>query len=88
MGRTRKVGPAGSFGPRYGSTLRKKWARIVSAMRKPHKCPRCQTRAVKRISVGIWRFNKCGLDFAGGAYIPYTKVGDVARRASTPPRPR
>ncbi|RLI07178.1 50S ribosomal protein L37ae [Candidatus Bathyarchaeota archaeon] len=88
MGRTRKVGPAGSFGPRYGSTLRKRWARIINAMRAPHRCPRCRTKAVKRVSVGVWRCRKCGLVFAGGAYVPYTKVGDIARRASAPPRPR
>ena len=88
MGKTRKVGPAGSFKARYGSTLRKRWARVVVAMRAPHKCPRCETRAVKRVSVGVWKCKKCGLVFAGGAYVPYTKTGDIARRASTPPRPR
>ncbi len=88
MGRTRKVGPAGSFGPRYGASLRKRWARVVMAMRAPHRCPRCQTKAVKRVAVGIWRCRKCGLVFAGGAYVPYTKTGDVARRAAVPPRPR
>jgi len=88
MGRTKKVGPAGSLGARYGATLRKRWARIVSIMRTPHKCPRCQTKAVRRVSVGVWRCRKCGLVFAGGAYVPYTKTGDIARRTSIPPRPR
>jgi len=88
MGRTRKVGPAGSFGPRYGASLRKRWVRVVVAMRSPHRCPRCDTKAVKRVAVGVWRCRKCGLVFAGGAYVPYTKVGDISRRASAVPRPR
>jgi large subunit ribosomal protein L37Ae len=50
---------------------------------------------VKRESVGIWKCKKCGHTFAGGAYMPSTKLGVVAKRAAkgtiageiTPPVP-
>ncbi|HDI46239.1 MAG TPA: 50S ribosomal protein L37ae, partial [Candidatus Methanomethylia archaeon] len=43
MGRTKTVGPAGRFGPRYGSTIRKKVKMIEVKMRAPVRCPRCRT---------------------------------------------
>ena len=75
MGRTKKVGSAGRFGARYGSTIRLRVKRIEEAMRAPHRCPRCRTRGrVKRISVGIRTCTKCGLTFAGGAYVPRSSM--------------
>ncbi|RLE51501.1 MAG: 50S ribosomal protein L37ae [Candidatus Methanomethylicota archaeon] len=73
MGRTKKVGSAGRFGARYGSTIRLRVKEIEEAMRAPHRCPRCRTRGkLKRLSVGIWTCRKCGHTFAGGAYVPLT----------------
>jgi len=82
MGRTYKVGPSGSFGPRYGTVARKRYATLVSALRAPHECPQCHVTAVARLSVGIWLCGRCGLKFAGGAYIPRTKLGEIAERAA------
>jgi hypothetical protein len=38
--------------------------------------------AVKRMSVGIWSCGRCGFKFAGGAYVPITKLGQIAERAA------
>ncbi len=82
MGRTYKVGPSGSFGARYGTVARKRYSTIMETMRASHECPQCHVAAVKRLSVGIWLCGRCGYKFAGGAYAPITKVGQVAERAS------
>jgi hypothetical protein len=39
-------------------------------------------KTVKRWSVGVWHCRKCGLKFAGGAYAPTTKLGEIAARAT------
>ena len=80
--KVKKVGPAGTFGPRYGTVARRRYAEVISAMRLPHECPRCHVRAVRRLSVGVWNCRKCGVKFTGGAYLPITKLGDVSRRAA------
>jgi len=80
--KTRKVGQAGSFGPRYGTVTRKRYAEIVSGLRKYSECPQCHVMAVRREAVGIWYCKKCGYRFAGGAYMAQTKLGEVARRST------
>jgi large subunit ribosomal protein L37Ae len=81
MGRkTKKVGLARGLGTRYGATVRKRFVKVVSETKKTHKCPQCGSAAVKRESVGIWNCRKCGHTFAGGAYVPVTKLGVVAKR--------
>lgn len=80
--KVKKVGAAGSFGPRYGTVARRRYAEVVAGMRIPHECPRCHVRAVRRLAVGIWGCRKCGVKFAGGAYLPTTKLGDVSKRAA------
>uniref|UniRef100_A0A7C1P600 Large ribosomal subunit protein eL43 n=1 Tax=Thermofilum pendens TaxID=2269 RepID=A0A7C1P600_THEPE len=73
---TKIVGPAGRFGARYGSTLRKKVALIERKMRAKHRCPRCDTLgSLRRVSIGVWTCKKCGYTFAGGAYTPRTELG-------------
>jgi len=79
---TKKVGQAGSFGPRYGTVARKRYADIIRELRKRSECPQCHVMAVRREAVGIWHCGKCGYRFAGGAYAARTKLGDVARRAA------
>jgi len=80
--RTRKVGPTGGLGARYGVTVRKRYREIISGMKESHKCPQCGLKAVRRESVGVWVCRKCGFKFAGGAYIPSTKLGITARRSA------
>ncbi len=82
MGRkTKKVGSTGRFGSRYGAKLRRRVLDIERRRSEPQRCPSCATRALAREAVGLWKCNKCGLSFAGGAYVPFTDAGRAARRA-------
>jgi large subunit ribosomal protein L37Ae len=67
---------------RAGISIRKQRTRIINEMRSPHKCPRCTSPTVRRLSVGIWGCTKCGYSFAGGAYTPETKLGQSSARTS------
>jgi large subunit ribosomal protein L37Ae len=80
--RTKKVGPTRGLGTRYGSTVRKRYVKVITELKKPHRCPQCGFVRVKRESVGIWKCKKCGYTFTGGAYTPVTKLGVVAKRAA------
>lgn len=82
LARTKKVGPTRGLGTRYGATVRKRYVKIVTELRKPHRCPRCGFVRVKRESVGVWKCKKCSFTFTGGAYTPATKLGVVAKRAA------
>ncbi|OYT39811.1 MAG: 50S ribosomal protein L37ae [Desulfurococcales archaeon ex4484_58] len=73
--RTRVVGIAGRYGARYGSTLRKKVRDILQKRYSPHTCPFCGYKGkVVRLSTGIWMCRKCGVKWAGGAYVPRTEL--------------
>ncbi|MCS4541340.1 MAG: 50S ribosomal protein L37ae [Euryarchaeota archaeon] len=78
MGRTKKIGISGRFGPRYGMKIRRMVAEIEEKQRKYHRCPSCGNIRVKRLGTGIWKCKKCGVTFAGGAYIPETGIVKVA----------
>ncbi len=80
--RTKKVGPTRGLGPRYGSTVRKRYIKIVEELKKPHTCPQCGFPRVRRESVGVWKCRKCGFTFTGGAYTPTTKLGVIAKRVA------
>ena len=80
--RTKKVGPTRGLGPRYGSTVRKRYIKIVEELKKPHTCPQCGFPRVRRESVGVWKCRKCGFTFTGGAYTPTTKLGVIEKRVS------
>lgn len=82
MGKTKKIGPTGGLGARYGATVRKRYIEVVTETKKRHRCPECQAGTVKRQSVGIWKCRKCGFTFTGGAYTPSTKLGVTAKRAA------
>jgi large subunit ribosomal protein L37Ae len=78
----KKVGPTRGLGPRYGSTVRKRYIKVITELKRPHKCPNCGFVRVKRESVGVWKCTKCSYTFAGGAYTPMTKLGVIAKRAA------
>jgi large subunit ribosomal protein L37Ae len=80
--KTKKVGMTRGLGPRYGVTLRKRYVKVLSEIKKAHKCPQCSSESIRRESVGVWNCRKCGLTFTGGAYTPVTKLGVVAKRAA------
>ncbi len=82
MGKTKKVGPTRGLGPRYGSTVRKRYMKVMVELKKPHRCPQCGFPRVKRESVGVWFCRKCGFKYTGGAYTPVTKLGTVAKRSA------
>ena len=56
--------------------------KVIAGLKMAHKCPQCGFVKVKRKSVGIWKCGKCEYTFTGGAYVPSTKLGIVAKRAS------
>lgn len=74
MGRTRKVGPAGKFGSRYGRRIREEYSRIYAMQHKKYECPKCKKVSVKRIAPGIWECKKCGAKFAGAAFETRSKL--------------
>ncbi len=79
--KTKKLGPAARFGPRYGLRIRNLVRDIEIIQRRWHKCPNCGARRVKRVSSGIWECRKCGYKFAGGTYVPRTPLLDVVETA-------
>jgi large subunit ribosomal protein L37Ae len=82
LGKMKKVGPTRGLGTRYGATVRKRYVKVITELKKPHRCPQCGFARVKRESVGVWKCKKCGYTFTGGAYMPSTKLGVVAKRAA------
>jgi len=79
--RTKKVGPAGRLGSRYGVKARTRVRNVELVQKAKHKCPSCGHIKVKRISTSIWQCRKCGIKFAGGAYTPKTEAGQMLARA-------
>ncbi len=73
--RTKKVGPVGRFGARYGVRARSRVRNVELVQRQKHVCPSCGHKKVKRVSTSIWQCGKCNVKFAGGAYYPKTEAG-------------
>lgn len=70
----------GRLGVRYGRTVRKRLGQIEAELRKKHSCQSCGALKVKRISVGVWKCEKCGFTFSGAAYTPTSRIGELAKR--------
>ncbi len=67
--RTKKVGPTGWMGPRYGIRIRRRVLEIDRARSKKAACPRCSTVTLHRVASGIFECRRCGTRFASGAYV-------------------
>nr|MDO8112927.1 50S ribosomal protein L37Ae [Candidatus Sigynarchaeota archaeon] len=80
--RTKKVGITGRFGARYGTSVRYRVKKCESYKLAAAKCPRCQAKAVRRVSVGLWACRKCGATFTGGAYTLSTPAGVLSFRVT------
>ncbi len=78
---TKKVGPAGRFGPRYGLKIRARVRDVEVKAKKTYKCPVCGFLKLKRVSTSIWVCGKCGAKIAGGAYTPETGAGKAVMKA-------
>ncbi len=78
---TKKLGPAGRYGARYGALARKQVTTVERVQRAKHTCTRCGHDAVVRLHTGIWNCRKCDHQFAGGAYVPVTGAGRGAQKA-------
>lgn len=68
--RTKKVGIAGKYGPRYGVRVRRRLGEIETEKVRVRQCPRCEQRSVKRLASAIWQCRRCGHKYAAGAYAP------------------
>ena len=94
MGRTKVVGVAGRYGPRYGVSVRKRVKEVLERRYSKHICPFCgSVGSVRRISVGLWTCRKCGAVWAGAAYTPRSGLaayfkGVVVRPDNFPARRR
>ena len=69
--RTKKIGIAGKFGPRYGVRIRKRIKTVDTMKGKRHECPYCHHTSVKREAAGIWVCSHCDAKFTGGTYNPF-----------------
>ncbi len=65
---------------RYGTSIRKRVAKIIQQKDASYRCDACGGDAVRRISTSIWRCKHCGATYAGGAYTMKTSAGESAKR--------
>ena len=68
--RTKKVGPSGRFGARYGVRIRKRIADVEIASKGRHECPKCKIVAMQRTANGIYSCRHCGARMASSSYMP------------------
>jgi large subunit ribosomal protein L37Ae len=72
-----KVGSAGRFGARYGRVARRRVKEIEAEMRSS----KVDGDDVKRVGTGIWKNERTGEVFTGGAYRPQTPGGRQVTRS-------
>jgi large subunit ribosomal protein L37Ae len=72
-----KVGSAGRFGARYGRVARRRVKEIEAEMRNAT----VDGDDVTRIGTGVWKNERTGEVFTGGAYRPQTPGGKQVTRS-------
>ncbi|CAH2449877.1 60S ribosomal protein L43-B [Komagataella phaffii CBS 7435] len=77
--RTKKVGIAGKYGVRYGSSLRKQCKKLETQQHAKYDCAFCGKKTVKRQATGIWSCKACKKTVAGGAYTVSTAAAATVR---------
>ncbi|MEM3086024.1 MAG: 50S ribosomal protein L37ae [Halobacteria archaeon] len=82
MARFKKTRSTARFGPRYGRKARKVVADIEAAMRPRSACPKCSALSVRRVGTALFRCRRCGVVFAGGAYLPASVRAPPAEEAA------
>jgi large subunit ribosomal protein L37Ae len=81
MAKLKKMGIAGRFGPRYGTSIRNRWRDVMVKQKSEQKCPKCFTKIKNmRAFVGVWECKKCGAKFTGGAWISESVRGKDSKR--------
>ncbi len=74
---SRKVGSAGRFGARYGRVARRR----VREIEADTNSATVDGDDVTRVGTGVWKNEKTGETFTGGAYRPETPGGQQVRRS-------
>jgi large subunit ribosomal protein L37Ae len=77
--RTTKVGVAGKYGTRYGSSIRKQIKKIEIIQHTKYNCTFCGKDSIKRTAIGIWQCKKCKKYIAGGAWSLHTQAALTVR---------
>jgi large subunit ribosomal protein L37Ae len=72
-----KVGSAGRFGARYGRVSRRRVKDIEAEMRNS----KVDGDDVTRVGTGVWKNERTGEVFTGGAYRPQTPGGKQVTRS-------
>lgn len=74
---SRKIGSAGRFGARYGRVARRR----VREIEADTNSATVDGDDVTRVGTGVWKNEKTGETFTGGAYRPETPGGKQVRRS-------
>ncbi len=87
--RTKKVGPTGWMGPRYGIRVRRRVLDIDRVQRRASTCPKCSTVTLWRVASGVYECRRCGIRVSSGAYAyspppPITRQERAAEGAEAP----
>jgi large subunit ribosomal protein L37Ae len=68
MSKSSETGSGKGLGAKYGSTVRKRYGRIMGNLKRTRRCPSCGSTRFRRQSAGIWACSTCEFKIAGEAY--------------------